>query len=299
MENLPLRAIFDQYLQYGAVAKGFRPATVHNYRDTFTIVLKEIGTDNIAELTRHRLEQFFLKTATTRQWAPHTYFTHHKNLKAFFNWAVTRGMVLENPMLCIDRPRLPRAIPKALNADDANRLVDAAYHLDWQHKLAGVRNRAIIATFAFAGLRRRELMELKRKDVDLERREIFVFEGKGGRDRVIPINSRLHFFLSEYAYRRDASRKDCLYFFTSLLSSGSIGETGIRKLCLRLKTVTGIHFTPHMLRHTYGTLAYKGSKDILAVSASMGHTNVKTTQIYAHADADSLRAMVEMHPMSR
>ncbi len=299
MENLPLQAIFDQYLQYGAVAKGFRPATVANYRDTFTVVLLEIDTNDIHHLDRNRLERFFLKTSTARRWAPHTYFTHHKNLKAFFNWAVTRGIVLENPVLGIDRPRLPRSIPKSLTVEDANRLVDAAYHLDWQHKIAGVRNRAIIATFAFAGLRRRELMELKRRDVDLDRREIFVFEGKGGRDRVIPINSRLHFFLSEYAHRRDASRKDCLYFFTSLLSSGSVGETGIRKLCNRLKEATGIHFTPHMLRHTFATLAYKGSKDILAVSASMGHSNVKTTQIYAHADADSLRAMVELHPMSR
>ena len=143
------------------------------------------------------------------------------------------------------------------------------------------------------------MLNLKRRDVDLERREIFVFDGKGGRDRVVPINSHLHFFLSEYAYRRDASRKDCLYFFTSLLSSGSLGEAGIRKLCNRLKEVTGIYFSPHMLRHTYGTLAYKGSKDILAVSATMGHSNVKTTQIYAHADADSLRAMFEMHPMNR
>ncbi len=298
MENSPIEVVFERYIQYSATAKGVVPVTIKSYRQTFSLVSNETSAKLIRDLTESVLEQMLIRVSSQRNWSAHSFFTHHRNLKAFYVWATARGYVDLNPMRNIARPRLPRAIPKALDEEQANQLIDAAYHVNWRLKGAKLRNRAIIATFIFAGLRRRELMNLKRGDVNLVQQQIFVQDGKGGRDRFIPINSRLLYFLNEYAFSRDNQSGDSIHFFQTLIGAKQLKTTGIKKMCNRLKLATGIHFTPHMLRHTFGTLTYRGCKDILAVSAMMGHTTVKTTQIYTHADSSDMRKAIEAHPVN-
>jgi site-specific recombinase XerD len=298
MENPSIVFVFEQYLQYCVLIKGFRPPTVRTYHHTLKLILSATPAKTIKELDAKTLEQMFMTTSVERNWSPYTFFTHHKNLKAFFNWAVARGYVRENPMKNIGRPRLPKTLPKALSEDQAVQVIDAAYNLNWYIKAEGVRNRAIIATFIFAGLRRKELCDLKRGDVDLERRKIYIYDAKWGRDRVVPINSRLHLYLSDYALNRDKRYRDCVHLFVGLKDHKPVGVSGLRRMFKRIQAARGIHITPHKLRHTYGTLAYRGSKDILGVSASMGHSNLKTTQVYVRASADDIRETVEAHPLN-
>lgn len=298
MEKPSLGLVIDQYLQYGAMIKGFRPLTIKSYKETFRLVNNLIGAKTMDDLSANALEQMFMSASSERNWSPYTFFTHHKNLRAFFNWAVIRNYVRVSPMQHIGRPRLPKNIPKSLTEDQAIQVIDAAYHLKWYIKSEGVRNRAIMATFILSGLRRKELCDLKRNDIDMERRKIYVYDGKWGKDRVIPINSRLHYILSEYAEQRDKKYKDNIHFFVSLRDHNQLGIGAIKRIFLRVKKATGIHVTPHMLRHTFGTLAYRGSKDILGVSASLGHSNLKTTQIYVQASADDMRETVEAHPLN-
>ena len=285
-------------LEHGAIIKGFKNDTLKNYREAFRLIQRETSAKTISDLTVDSLERMFMKAQTERQWSPYTFFSYHKNIKAFFNWAVIRGYLRENPMKHVDRPRLPKSIPKALTEEQAVKVIDAAYHLKWYIKAESLRNRAIVSTFIFAGLRRKELCDLKRQDVDLERRKIFIYDAKWGKDRVVPINSRLHFFLSEYAEKRDKKYRDNVHFFVSLRGHQPIKEYALRRIFKRIKTATDIHVTPHMLRHTFGTLAYRGSKDILGVSASLGHSNLKTTQIYVQASADDMKETVEAHPLN-
>jgi len=298
MEKPSLDSVFEQYLQYGAMIKGFRPPTLQCYRETFRLIRRETDAKLISELDANTLEKMFMRANSERSWSPYTFFTHHKNLKAFFNWAVVRGYVRVSPMAHIDRPRLPKSIPKSLTEDQALKVIDAAYHLKWYIKSEGIRNRAIVATFIFAGLRRKELCDLKRQDVDLDRRKIFIYDAKWGKDRVVPINSRLHYFLTSYIEARDRKYRDNVHFFVSLRDHKPLGPSGIKRIFERLRAGTGIHVTPHMLRHTFGTLAYRGSKDILGVSASLGHSNLKTTQIYVQASTDDMREAVEAHPLN-
>ncbi len=298
MEKLPVAFVFDQYLEHGAMIKGLRPATIKTYRESFRLIEIHSTAKFLDDLNAIALERVFLSASANRNWSPYTFFTHHKNLKAFFNWAVIRGLVKENPMLKVDRPRLPMSLPKALTEEQAIQILDAAYNIKWYIKSEGVRNRAVVAMFIFSGLRRKELCDLKRNDVDLENRKIFVMDGKWGRDRVVPMNSRLHCFLSIYAEQRDRRHKNGFHFFACLREHKPLGVSGIRRIFDRLRKATGIHVTPHMLRHTFGTLAYRGSKDILGVSASLGHSNLKTTQIYVQASADDIRNTVDAHPLN-
>ena len=203
MEKTPINIVFDKYLQQGAMIKGFKADTIKGHRETFRLICCETTAKTIADLDVNTLERMLMTANAERNWSPYTFFTRHKNLKAFFNWAVVRGYVRTNPMLQIGRPRLPKSIPKALSEVQTEQVLDASYHIKWYIKAEGIRNRAIVGMFIFAGLRRKELCRLKRQDVDLERRQIFIYDGKGGKDRVVQINSRLHYFLSEYAEKRD------------------------------------------------------------------------------------------------
>ena len=299
MEKRPLAFVTDQYLQYGSMIRGYKPPTIRTYRETFRLVEQMTNVQFIENLTFEVLEKMFITANSERNWSPMTFFTHHKNLKAFFNWAVVRGYVQNNPMTRIEKPRPRKALPKSLSVEDAERAIDAAYHLKWYIKAEGIRNRAIISTFIFAGLRRKELCNLKRNDIDLERRMIFVFDGKWGKDRIVPINSRLHYFLSEYARFRDKQYRDNIHFFVSLRDHNPLGASGIKRICYRISKASGVRVSPQILRHTFGTLTYRGSKDILAVSSNLGHSNVKTTQIYVQASVDDMKGVVEAHPMNR
>lgn len=198
--------------------------TLKCYRETFQLVRNQTNARTIDDLDSNTLEQMFMKANAERSWSPYTFFTYHKNLKAFFNWAVVRGYVRVSPMQHIGRPRLPKGIPISLTEDQALKVIDASYHLKWYIKSEGVRNRAIVSTFIFAGLRRKELCDLKRQDVDLERRKIFIYDAKWGKDRVVPINSRLHFFLMEYAEKRDRKYRDNVHFFVGLRDHKPLGN---------------------------------------------------------------------------
>jgi site-specific recombinase XerD len=76
-----------------------------------------------------------------------------------------------------------------------------------------------------------------------------------------------------------------------------MGECVIPRLVRKLRVASGVHFSPHMLRHTFATLMLEGGADIFAISKMMGHSDIKTTTIYLSATTQHLQAEVDKHPL--
>jgi site-specific recombinase XerD len=134
--------------------------------------------------------------------------------------------------------------------------------------------------------------------LDIENMTIFVRQGKGSKDRIVPMSYTLALSLKSYLGYRRKLNKSCPEFFTSLIRNQAFTDSGLRRLVDQISKASGIEFTIHKLRHTFATLMLEGGCDIYSLSKMMGHSDIKTTTIYLAASAEHLRSQMTKHPMN-
>lgn len=170
----------------------------------------------------------------------------------------------------------------------------------------GLRNRAMVQLMLGAGLRVSEVCALRGVDVDLQRGEVRVNEGKGGKDRVVPVAAETRGWLQAWAGKREALGLNGRAPFFVGIREGPTGQgnrekgqgLGVRyvqTLVARLAAAAGIEkrVSPHTLRHTYATRRLNEGFNVREVQTLLGHSNVSTTQVYTHVSPDELRAKVQ------
>ncbi len=167
----------------------------------------------------------------------------------------------------------------------------------------GLRNRAMLAAMLGAGLRVSEIVALVPRDVDLEEGMIRVNNGKGGRDRVVPVDQETAGWLRAWAEKRivlglNGRRR----FFCAVRRTQFGSEPGkpitvrtVQALVTRLARAAGMEkqVTPHVLRHTYATRLLDGGFTIREVQELLGHSSVHTTMIYTHVNPAALRKKIQ------
>lgn len=193
---------------------------------------------------------------------------------------------------------MEQKLPQKLTKQDALRLIEIVYNYPYDYKFLRYRNYAIFSIFVFAELRKNELLHLKNADVDIDNLTIFVRQGKGNKDRVVPMSFTLAQSLKRYIQERKRLNKVCPEFFTSLNRSGGFTENGLKKLVEQVRKSSGMFFTAHKLRHTFATLMLEGGCDIYSLSKMMGHSDIKTTTIYLSASVEHLRNQMRKHPLN-
>ncbi len=290
--------VLDQFLQHGQIYKNFQPETIKGYRSTFKLFAKMTNIEHLSQLSKAMIERFLYDGRIDRNWSVSTFLTYYKQLRAFCNWCVKKDLISENYTDGIDKPPAEFKLPKVLTEAQSEKILEVAYHMTYYFKIENIRNRAILAIMLFAGLRLTEVANLKRLDVDFENQTITVRQGKWNKDRQIPIASRLRYFLHEYVEARGKSESGHIHFFSSVKRDKPIFPRGIQLICRKVRDKSGVKFSPHMLRHTFATMAYQGSRDIYAVSGLMGHSKVETTQIYTLLSMTDKRNTVERHIMN-
>lgn len=253
----------------------------------------------VEDVTEMALLRFFHDSVRTRGWSTTTLDTYQRRLNTFFTWAEYRRLIPENPMRFIERPTLPKSAPKSLPQNQAMRVLEAANVVGGDTPFLRARSKAIVATCIFAGLRRTELLNLEIQDVDLPNGLLSVIEGKGAKDRRIPISQPLATVLKVYLDERAKLVRLTPAFFTAERFDRPLHDVMLDRLVRRIEAQVGFHFSLHMLRHTFATLLMEGGCNLYALSELMGHSNVRTTTIYLSNTVDHLRAQVALHPMFR
>jgi integrase len=190
-----------------------------------------------------------------------------------------------NPFLFVHTPHPGDPSLRFLTQDAAERILQFVQNDAGQPRDLRIRNLAIIAMMLLAGVRRGELLRVEVKDVDLTDRIIRIVKGKGrhgGKKRSIPMTDQLFTILQRYADWRATVAVACAEFFLGTWCEGPLSEMTLRRIFRRISSRTGIHVSPHMLRHTFCTLLSKaGVSDRLAKEA-MGHADYATLQRYQH-----------------
>jgi len=215
-------------------------------------------------------------------------------LRSFWRFLSDTGLdTRESPLEGVRLPRKEHRIAAFLGETEMRRILDAA----GQHRTRPwqIRDRAVMATFLFAGLRRTELTSLRLPDVQLGEGVILVRSGKGKRMRVIPIAMPLRQALQEWLVLRPSC---CHNFVFCNRMRGPMGRHALEHLfglALREAGIDREGVSIHTLRHSSACALLKGGTNVVAIQQLMGHASLQTTAVYLHVSGEELRAAVAGH----
>ena len=294
-----LETMLVEYLNWTQV-RNYSEATVRNRRVHIGFFLQwcsERGLLEPVEITRPVLERYqrYLFHYRKKNGEPLGFHSQHSRLapvRVWFKWLVKQNYLLANPASEIELPRLGYRLPTVLTVNEAEQVL-AQPEI---HDPLGLRDRAILETFYSTGMRRLELIHLKLFDLDLERGIVTIRQGKGKKDRVIPIGDRAVAWVNKYlAESRPllAIEPDDGTLFLSadgvpigrdhltFMARGYIAQTKIGKMgaC-------------HLFRHTMATLMLENGADIRFIQQMLGHSKLSSTQIYTQV---SIRMLKHVH----
>jgi site-specific recombinase XerD len=214
--------------------------------------------------------------------APATISRKLAAVRAFLRHALGAARVPEARLA----PRRPRRLPDAPRAREVEEELAA---LEGEGPLA-LRNRALVELVYSAGLRSAEAVGLDLGDVDFEQELVHVREGKGAKDRVVPLGEEAAHWVARYL--RDAR---------PALAAGACDALFLSARGRRLDTSTLRRLVPHphRLRHAFATHLLEGGADLRTIQELLGHSSLSTTQMYSHVDAKRLRKVYDAaHPRS-
>jgi integrase/recombinase XerD len=221
-------------------------------------------------------------------------------LNALFRHLVRSGQLAANPAADLELPRLPHRLPRywLTLAEIETLLRYVALYGD-----VGLRDRAIIETLYSTGMRRFELVSMRMDDVDPQRGVVFVHQGKGRKDRVVPIGERALAWLVKY---RDEVRPQWLVDDTTLLwlrpNGKPLSKNQLTERMKKLLAEAGIDKPGacHIFRHSLATHMLEGGADVRYVQAILGHAQLSTTAIYTHVTIAQLKAVhAATHPAAK
>lgn len=214
-------------------------------------------------------------------------------VRLYCAWLTKKGHTLFNPALDLELPKEGRRLLRnVMTVEEVEKLLAAPD----VKTASGLRDRAMMELLYSTGIRRKELASLKLERIDFEKRTVFVLEGKGKRDRVVPIGKRALLWLRRYL---DEVRPWYLSGndegFVFLSNAGTpLTEERITQRVKECQRQAGVvkPGSAHTLRHTAATLMLENGADVRMVQEFLGHTSLNSTQRYTHV---SIRKLKEVH----
>ena len=215
-------------------------------------------------------------------------------VRSWFKWMARSNHVLYNPAADIDLPRLERRLPKhVLTASEAEQVINRTDVTD----RFGIRDRAILETFYSTAMRRRELISLRPCDLDAERGTVVIRQGKGKKDRMIPIGERALAWIERYRVEvrpglLAGERASDVLFVTHLGKPFRPNKMSQLVRDYVIAADIGKEGSCHLFRHTAATLMLENGAGIRYIQQMLGHASLETTQIYTRV---SIRKLKEVH----
>lgn len=296
----PLESLMREHLSSLEV-RGYSEHTVKNRLVHIGFFIRwayEHGLCEPIEVTRPVLERYqrYLFFYRKKNGEPLTFRSQHARLvplRVWFRWMTRQNHILHNPASEIDLPRLGRTLPKNILS------VPEIEQVMLQPNLAdplGLRDRAILEVIYATGLRRLEIVNLKLFDLQLDRGLIVVRQGKGKKDRYVPIGERATAWLKKYiAEARPQLALEPDDFTVFLTAEGEPFSRDHLTWTVRVHIVAakiGKVGACHLLRHCMATHMHENGADIRFIQQILGHEDIKTTQIYTHV---AIRALQQVY----
>jgi len=282
-------------------------ATIDSYTDHVRLFLEALDIDDIKKVTRGVIEDYIAglydyRSKDNKPYTANTIMLKVRSIKRFFEFLEFANLIFINPAEFIKEPKKERSLPKAILTPKEARCVLDQPNLGM---LKGIRDRAVLELFYSTGIRLGELCALTIYDADLQGGMLRINQGKGKKDRVVPVGRHAVRFLREYItkVRPRFTRKNRTARHLFVNCCGKPLSKQVAAIMVRTYArAAGIkkQITAHSFRHAFATTLLKNGADIAAVQKMLGHADLKTTQIYIRSlGLDIKSAHKKTHPRER
>ncbi|ENG6090335.1 TPA: tyrosine recombinase XerC [Vibrio parahaemolyticus] len=293
-----LQKPLERFYEFLRSEKGLSLHTQRNYKqqlETMAQHLAEMGLKDWSQVDAGWVRQLAGK-GMREGMKSSSLATRLSSLRSFFDFLILRGEMSANPAKGVSAPRKKRPLPKNLDVDEVNQLLE----VNEDDPLA-IRDRAMMELMYGAGLRLAELVSVDVRDVQLRSGELRVI-GKGDKERKVPFSGMATEWVGKWLrVRGDLAAPGEPALFVSKLGT-RISHRSVQKRMAEWgqKQSVASHISPHKLRHSFATHMLESSNNLRAVQELLGHENISTTQIYTHLDFQHLaQAYDQAHPRAR
>lgn len=265
--------LIEQFRKY-LLSKRYADSTTRTYSEALSIFFRYFNDKPIDEIDNNDLILFNNDYIIRNQYSQ-TYQNQVVNaIKLFYNKIQNTKL---DPNL-IERPRTEKKLPNVLSKEEVKSILNA---------LDNLKHKTMLSLIYACGLRRGELLRLTIKDINSDRSVLFVRQGKGKKDRIVPLSQKTIDLLRQYykAYR------PVIYLFEGQEPGTPYSEKSLESVMkqAREKSAVTRPVTLHWLRHCYATHLLESGTDVRIIQELLGHKSTKTTEIYTHVSTKSLQ----------
>lgn len=257
----------DLFRNYMAHERNMSPNTIYNYmsdlKQFFEFCpksVRRITSQDISDFIAYLHSQNFSATSTNRKLSA---------IKTFFKFLVRQGIIKASPADIIVGAKTERRLPRPINLQDIQKMIDTTDNL---------RDETIIQILYGMGIRRSELISIKKEDINFDEGYIRIF-GKGNKERLVPLNHKTETLIKDYMKTHTSK-----WLFPSRINPDNhISARRLNAIISQWAKKSGLgskNITPHKFRHTFCTTLFDNGADIKSIQDLAGHININSTNIY-------------------
>jgi integrase/recombinase XerD len=303
----------SEFLEMLAAERGAASNTLEAYRRDLEDFLafiaqreRAVGEVGSAELTA------YLRAAEAAGLAAASRARRLSAIRQFLKFLAAEGYIEQDAAQGVSGPKMRRTLPATLSVAEVDRLIEATRRgvdgTSGRARIRALRLYCLVEILYATGMRVSELVSLPRSVLQGDAR-VLVIRGKGGRERLVPLNAPARAALNRYlAIGQDAEDGVVAMLKTKWLfpSKGAQGHLTRQRFAQELKQMAeaaGIdadRVSPHVLRHAFASHLLDRGADLRSVQQLLGHADISTTQIYTHVLEERLKKLVqEHHPLAK
>ena len=297
--NKNIQRIFDEYLTYIAVEKGFSRNTIYSYSSDLKTYLEYVTKEGLLEYKNIKKPVItsFLNSLSEEGISAKSIARKISSIKSFHKFLIKEKDIKSLSGIEIDSPKTTLSLPNILTTEDIEALLSA---ISGESPFS-LRDRAMIEILYGCGLRISELTALNLDDIDLKKGFLRCF-GKGSKERIVPLGSFAIKSIKDYREkgRPFLIKKGLLNALFLNYRGDRLSRKGCWKILKLYAERVGIEgFYPHSLRHSFATHLLERGADLRSVQEMLGHSSISTTQIYTHISKESMKNILrKKHPRS-
>ena len=272
------------YLEYLEIERGLSQNTLDAYRRDLSFFIDfciQNSVESFEQIKRSHIN-LYLKSLRDKNYNPTSVTRIIASIRGWFNWLSANDVILHNPTLSIEQPKLTKKLPKVLTTEEMNSILSE--HLSLLEK-------ALLELLYAAGLRVSELINIQLQNIDLSKNYVRCV-GKGSKERIIPIGMKAKSAVQDYLKQREFTVKK--YNLTSKRlfiteDARIVTRQDVYLIIQNLGKKINKHVSPHTFRHSFATHMLENGADLRVVQELLGHSDVSTTQLYTHVSKKRLK----------
>ena len=280
--------------------KHYSDLTSEGYLSDLTLFIEYLNQNNISDLKKVEYNdiRMFINYLYDLGYKNTTISRHISALKSFFKYLKINKIIDNNPCTLISNPKKEKRLPKYLNYEDTEKLLNAFDNNNY----IGLRNSLILEILYSTGIRVSEITNIKFKDINMSDKTIKI-TGKGNKERYAYFGTKCSNLIKDYcknSYKK--LNKNNLEYLILSKTGKKINERQIRDVVDEAAILAhiDIKISPHVLRHTFATHMLNEGADLRSVQELLGHENLSTTQVYTHLSNDRIKNIyLKTHPRAK